>query len=171
MHPAIETIRKYDIPVGSYLQAIRHLMERPDLAHSQYVNLIREIVGEPITDTGDDRQTKYTFLYLVQEAIRASDNTDKLDMLELHDLAFQKAKNYIASNPWVWAQPEDAERLDEDGKPKRKKGAKQEEAARIYNESKADGKAKIIERFMAELDMSKAGATTYFYNMKKQFGE
>jgi hypothetical protein len=77
----------------------------------------------------------------------------------------------MTENSWIFAEPEDVPKMDSAGNPKRKKGAKQEEAARIYSENKSDGKAKIIELFMSELDMSKAGATTYFYNMRKKLGE
>ena len=38
-------------------------------------------------------------------------------------------------------------------------------ALRIFKEEKG-ARAKILERFMSELGMSKAGASTYFYNTK-----
>ena len=45
--------------------------------------------------------------------------------------------------------------------------SKKDEAIKIYRDNVDAGKAVIIDMFMANLGMSKAGATTYFYNCKK----
>lgn len=50
---------------------------------------------------------------------------------------------------------------------KLKKGSKQILAQALYEKHKALDNKAIIEIFMAELDMSKSGATTYLYNCKK----
>ena len=49
-----------------------------------------------------------------------------------------------------------------------KAGTKKVEALKIYRDNVAAGKAVVIDMFMANLGMSKAGATTYFYNCKKE---
>ena len=166
----IKQIAEYGIPVNSYIAAIQYLNDRSDLEQSQYEGMIKDVTGVE-QKFNDHRDAKYTFLYLVQETIRKSTSTDIFDMDALLEYAFTRAQKFIKENPWHWAEPEEEQKVDASGKPKRKKGAKQEEAARIYNENKADGKKAIIDLFMSELDMSKAGATTYFYNMKKKFGE
>lgn len=169
MHPAIQKIADRGIPTSSYVAAIRHLNDSGDLARDQYVSIMSDLVGQKVS-VGDDRITKYTFLYLIQETIRKSFNTDVMNMAELLELAHRRAVTFIKENAFVFAEPEDTITVDSDGKPKQKKGAKQEGAATIYQENISKGKATVIGLFMSELDMSKAGATTYFYNMKKQFG-
>ena len=46
--------------------------------------------------------------------------------------------------------------------------SKKERALQIYRETIHFGKNNVIEAFMEQLSMSKAGATTYFYNCKKE---
>jgi len=166
MHP-IKQIAEYGIPVNSYLAAIQYLNRRSDLEQSQYENMIETLTGFG-NDFPDHRIAKYTFLYLIQETIRESNNTDKFDMGKLLTLSFNRAEKFIKENPWHWAQPDEVVKVDDAGKPKRKKGAKQEMALELYKEYIEEGKPKVIDMFMSELDMSKAGATTYFYNTKKK---
>ena len=166
MNP-IKQISEYGIPVNSYIAAIQYMNDRSDLEQSQYENMIKNLTGVE-RKFDNHRDAKYTVLYLIQETIRKSNSTNKFNMSEILDFAYERAKSFIASNPWHWAEPEEVQKVDSNGKPKRKKGAKQEEALRIYKENVDAGKAKIIELFMSELDMSKAGATTYFYNTKKK---
>ena len=45
--------------------------------------------------------------------------------------------------------------------------SKKDRALEIYRETIHFGKEGVIGAFMEQLDMSKAGATTYFYNCKK----
>lgn len=168
MNP-INQIAEYDIPVNSYIAAIQYLNRRDDLEQSQYENMIKNIAGVE-RNFANHRDAKYTFLYLIQETIRKSFTTDQFNMEDLFNNSFNQAMTFINENPWHWAEPDETQKVDESGKPKRKKGAKQEEAVRIYKENIDAGKAKIIELFMSELDMSKAGATTYFYNTKKKVG-
>jgi hypothetical protein len=167
MHQAIKTISTYGIPTNSATRAIQYLGEKEDYTSEQYFSMIVEITGHGI-NIADPRLTKYTFLYLIQDIIKTSFNTDNIDMTSLILSSSDKAEKFIAENPWVFAVPDEVVKVDDAGKPKRKKGAKQEEALRIYKENISEGKPKIIELFMSELDMSKAGATTYFYNTKKK---
>jgi len=168
MNP-IKQIAEYGIPTNSAIRAIQYLGEKEDYNSEQYFSMIMKITGHGI-NIADPRRTKYSFLYLIQGIIKESFNTDTIDVLSVLLTAQDNAEKFITENPWHWAEPDEIEKTDESGKPKRKKGAKQEEALRIYKENIEAGKAKIIELFMSELDMSKAGATTYFYNTKRKVG-
>jgi len=163
----IKQLREWKIPTSSYCAAIRYLNDRPDLIKCEYERLVETLTGVR-RQYEDLREARYAFLYLVQETIRKSDNTDKFDMAEMLEYAEKCAHKLFLEQSWHWAVCEEEVKTDSSGKPKRKKGAKQVEALRIYNENVDEGKAKIVELFMSELDMSKAGATTYFYNMKKK---
>jgi len=166
MNP-IKQIAEYGIPTNTYGSAIIHLNDREDLSRTQYEKRIKELTGV-VQEYTDDRDAKYCFLYLIQETIRKSYNTDKFNMPELLEYSTTRARNFVRDNPWHWAVAEEEVQIDSFGKPKRKKGAKQIEALRIYKENVDEGKPAIIDMFMSELDMSKSGATTYFYNMKKK---
>ncbi len=177
MHPVMQKFVERGIPIRSAVAAIQYLSDKQEtMTPAHYQSLLEEFVGEQVhtklTGVDADRQLKYTLLYFVQETIRKSFSTDKINPIEILGTASDKAKKFIVENPWTFATGEsDVPKVDSNGNAKRKKGAKQEEAARIYIENKAKGKKTVIEMFMSELDMSKAGATTYFYNMKKQLGE
>lgn len=193
MDPMVKTLRddwgapveKGALSVCSYFHDTMNVREWPE---ERFKALIKDLTGEDITFADPRKEARATAMHLVQETMLASIGTDKLCTFEQVDLpdpadippldpkalldeSIKWALKYIEENPWHWAQPEDDEpKLDARGNPKRKKGAKQEEAARIYNELKGGEKKDIIQRFMDDLDMSKAGATTYFYNMRKKFG-
>jgi hypothetical protein len=177
----IEQIEAYDIPTHSYIAAIQYMTDDPgryaDVSLEEAVVMIQNIVGFSIDveNAGfefDQRAANYILAYLVQESIRAHLQGSTPDSLDIYNLAIDKALSFIENNPWVFAKPEEEERIDEaTGKPKMKKGKKQEIAADLYKQYREEGKDKIIEVFQAELDMSKAGARTYYYNMRKKFGD
>lgn len=173
MFGPVEKLREYGIPVNSAVSAIQYVNGREDLTKEQYEANLSDLTGTSVS-YDNKRIAKYTYLYFIQNAIKLSQNTDRGDAVALLEKSNADAVHYIKNNKWVFAaedNPDNAPaKVDSNGKPKRKKGAKQEEAARIYQENKGKDKKDIIQKFMDELDMSKAGATTYFYNMKKKFG-
>ena len=169
MNP-IDQIKEYGIPVRSYCAAIWYLNERPDLIKCEYERLICELTGIQRTYV-DHREARYSFLYLIQETLRKWESTDKFDMGEMLIYAEKCAQTLFVEQAYHWAEPDEEVKTDSSGKPKRKKGAKQIDALRIYNENVEDGKQAIVDMLMSELDMSKAGATTYYYNMKKKVEE
>jgi len=171
MHSALEQLQDSGIPTRSAVAAIQYLGARENLTPDQYTRALSNLVDMPVL-INDDKLVRYVYLYTVQGLINKSLTTDNIDVTEVFSVATTNAKNYIAKNPWVLAEAEEVVRTDAAGKPKRKKGAKQEAAAVIYKENKDTlDRKQIIELFIEELDMSKSGATTYFYNMRKKFGE
>jgi len=192
MDPMVKVLKtEFGAPVEKgVLSVMSHFHEALDVREwpeQRFKSLIWELTGEDVTFADPRKEARTIAMYLVEYTMLESIGTDKVCTFEQVDLpdpetippldpqallakATTKALAYIEENPWVFAVAEDDEpKLDAQGKPKRKKGAKQEEAARIYQEVEGGEKKVIIERFMAELDMSKAGATTYFYNMRKKF--
>lgn len=164
----MKRIAEYGIPVHSYIAAIQYLSNTEDFTTSQYSQMIEKISGKQFS--ADPRTTKYSFLYLIQDTIKTSFTTDSFNMEKILHNASEKALTFIAENSWHWAEPEENIKVDGTGKQKRKKGAKQEQALHIYKDNISKGKKDVIELFMSELDMSKAGATTYFYNTRKKVG-
>jgi hypothetical protein len=176
MSTVIERIQAYDIPVDSYIHAVAYMMDDPgkysDMPYEEVLATIVNIAGLDGLAIEDERLARYTLLYLVQESVRVHLQGTVPDGSEMFNVAMDKAVNFIRNNPWVFAQPEVEEKVDAvTGKPKMKKGKKQEMAIELYKKHVAEGRDKIIEVFQQEMDMSKAGARTYYYNMRKKFGD
>jgi hypothetical protein len=53
--------------------------------------------------------------------------------------------------------------------PMPREGSKKLRAERLYQEHSSKGREMVIAMFMQELDMTKAGASTYYANCKKAF--
>lgn len=172
----IEQIQAYDIPHTSYLQAIAHMrMKYDELSVDHAIDMIKNLTGVDVkVDEGELKEeiARLILLYVVQEAIRMSQYSQTIVPCDLVTLALEKTDKFIKDHEWVFAKLEEEVKIDPiSGKPKMKKGKKQEMAAVLYQEYIKEGKDKIMEVFQKELDMSKAGARTYFYNMKKKFGD
>lgn len=168
----IDQLNELNIPTNSVIRAVQDFNERYNEGFSteQFEQIVQNILGRKYNLMPKSEYARIQAGYVVQEAVTRHVGGFGVDADDVFDVATQKAEKLIAEMPWVFAKPEEEVKLDAAGKPKRKKGAKQEAAAEIYKEMKGGDKKDIIERFMKDLDMSKAGATTYFYNMRKKFG-
>ena len=168
MSDPIKFLQKHKIPTESAVKAIKYMNH-----HSEELNfktLLVDMTGH--SQEYSDRDTKYTFMYAVQEVLYASNTTNVFNMEDIVKTAHTKAINFIKNNPWTFAAPDQSSTPSSvSGKPKRKKGAKQTAALEIYGRLKdTKTKQEIIQIFIDDLDMSKSGATTYFYNVKKKLG-
>jgi uncharacterized protein (UPF0335 family) len=161
---------------GFAIQEVRQIIEgSPDplgTARSIISNLIEQGTDFLVTDPIEARMTAQ---YLVNSAITLGDKYDPNEALKhaAERIAIQRVEN-----PWFFYKPtfSSVETVTEtrhdvsvevkaDGKIK--KGGKQILAQALYEKHKGKENKAIIEIFMKELNMSKAGATTYFYNAKK----
>ena len=168
MHPMLTTIQSKHIPIDLVHKAAEHMglvEERPEY----YTTGIKDISGEDYTNDNYDILRK-TFAYLVVGVIKELDHTDKLDGKHLLATAEAKATKLVTDNPWMFAKPEAEPKLDANGQKKPKKGAKKELAKTVYAEQ-IDGKGlsrkDAIAILVEEVDMSPAGASTYYANLKK----
>lgn len=125
--------------------------------------------------TSDPTEARMTAQRLVDEALILGDKFDP-------DQALRKAAEKIAQqrieSPWYFTKAatssvvtttETKEGIQVEMKTDGtfKKGGKQILAKALYEKHKALSNKEIIAVFMKELDMSKPGATTYFYSCKK----
>jgi hypothetical protein len=156
---------------------MRAVLEAKDMrpTPSKALEYVREIVGNDEVDLKGERAV-YTFYYVVQKAIRThlwGEPVEGEDLLTPSIVEADKLLHRLTEGDltFVRATLEDKPRVDAAGNPKKKKGAKQELAAELYQKNKDKDRKEIIQIFVDEIGMSKAGATTYFYNMRKQFGE
>ena len=171
---SINTIlAKHKIPTDSYVTAVQYCNnETTRFSAVEQATIVSELVGEKnVVRHQDERLNKYTFLYLVQEAIRAVGTGEKYDIKNVYKLAQDRAGKFITENPWIFAGADrEAGVLRVSNPNSPKKGWKQEKAAEIYQIHKGKSRKELIEIFSKELDMTAAGASTYVHQMKKKFG-
>lgn len=150
--------------------------------------LIAKLIGANVEFT-DTNEAYITTQAIVETAIKAGGTVDSAD--ELLAAAQLRCKSFMAnpSNSWMFAKPAQAAdnstqvavaagidvtvAVKADGKIK--KGGKEVLAMALYKLHVTDSATPVdnqgfIAILMKELGMSKAGATTYNYNMKKKFG-
>ncbi len=170
MHPAIEVLQQRDIPISSYISAVQHINNRGELTHKEYIERIKELTGEVVSFT-NDFMYRFTYLYLIQNTVKTSFRTDKLDMKEILNSSISEATTLLENNPWFCYVPEKEPVLDANGKPKPKKGAKKEMAKQVWDKYKDDGvdrtRKEWIQLLVDEVGLTPLGASTYYANLKK----
>ncbi len=182
MKTPLQVIADFGCPTDSAIFAIKHLSEREDLAYDQYKKGIQDIIGlAELPDVESYFEAKVLFRYVIQETINAY-NAGVIPLMEhIFLLSRIKSDQYIENNPWSATafniQHGLVERDEVDAEtgelvPTKQKGAKKEVTERLFKEMKSKGLSRqdIIEAFITETGMSKAGATTYFHALKKEFG-
>lgn len=130
-----------------------------------YREVIRDLTGRD--DDVADEYTKHTFMYLVDQIA--------MNGVGDFDTAYEKAKKYVTKNPWVLAKPEHTSTyvpkstVDALGNPKQKKGAKKAAAQKFWkeNQGKFNTRKEWIEALMEAVGLTRAGASTYYYNLQK----
>lgn len=122
------------------------IQKYPD-AEADIELLVAEAEGDDIAVNHDSAQADIDKL---QKAVKA-----KVE-------AKPKAKK--AAKPKAEKQPKVA-------KPKGEKGSKVDQARDLYIAATDRSRTAIIELFMQKVGLTKAGASTYYYNLKKQLGD
>jgi ABC-type oligopeptide transport system ATPase subunit len=117
--------------------------------------------------TGVEQIARHVFLYIVEQiVVEGKPNTTK---------AIAKAVAFITNNPWSTVKPENVSyyvrksEVDALGKPKQKKGAKKAIAIAFWNanmKSKDITRQSAITMLMEAVGLTKAGASTYYHNLK-----
>jgi hypothetical protein len=165
-------IEAYNIPTNSYISAIQYLSDRPDRLDREYKEMIKDITGEEVS-FDDARMYKYTLLYTVQEAIKQfGDTTDYVNPADVLKLATEKAEQFVNTRTYVFAKKDIDEnapqKLDASGNIKPKKGAKKIMAKEVWEKNKHQTmtRKEWIELLVAEVGLTKAGASTYYANLK-----
>ena len=146
---AIAILNDDRIPTSSGVAAIQHINARPEKTQKQYDSLIAELTETAIQPSKDLRHAKYTYLYLVQDIVKAKIRCEPLPP-DLYSHAVSTAATFIANNPWIFVEKATPESVDSNGVPKPKKGAKQEAAYEIYGENRTKTQMEVIQIFMKE---------------------
>lgn len=184
MKAPLQVIEEFGCPTSSYIAAVQHLCQQ-DAPKLEYERRIQEIIGltqQP--DCSSWFEARVLFMYVVQETIREFSKgvpasiADTL-MEDVYRLALERAHIYIEGNPWNETRFNiehglriDKDEFGNDGEVTAKKGAKKEVTEQLFKDLKSTGasRQKIIDAFVEQVGMSRAGATTYFHALKKEFG-
>ena len=170
MHPAIEQLEAYEIPTSSYVAAIQYINNRPELTDADYLLRIEQLVGYSVEITAE-HMPRYVYLYLVQEIIRASQQSEDFRAVNVYEVAYKRAEEFLKENPYIFATSDDTKpvKLDAAGNVKPKKGAKKELAKKVYKEhieGKGLSRQDSIAIIMEKVGMTSGGASTYYANLK-----
>lgn len=154
-------------------------------SQKQFEDFNVKLLGEHVTFENEE-QASYVVRYFVQGLMKVhTEFPDQiLDVDAIFLQATESANDFIrrmdhGDLKYLRAKPEGAETFDENapavvdnrGNRKRKKGAKKEMAAEMYQARRLElTRGEMIAVFMEEIGMSKPGATTYFHNNKAAHG-
>lgn len=170
MHEILKTIKEQDVPIASVVKAAQHLGMSGigQLANVEYARRIKELTGKDVSYDSDELY-RMVYGYLVVESIKESEHTDILDADELLERAETKAGVLITTHSWMFVKSETEPKLDTEGNPKPKKGAKKELAKKVYDEKikdKVTARKEAIAILVEEVGLTPAGASTYYANLK-----
>lgn len=179
---ALEILQNVGFPgINSFTRAVQNLrLQYGELRNiAQYEQLVKEVTDID-RKFNDIFTARYTFLFLMQDIIRstlAGTGVPESEMLALLSQAEIKAKDFLFANPWSRMTDEVGVPAPEGStvrgtKTKARTGETKAERAKVlYGENREKTRKELIELFMKELGMSKAGASTYVYNMQREFGD
>lgn len=183
MHNPIAVLEKRGIDVRTHLGAVQDARAFNWTNGKQYRDAIAELAGD-VSEFGafDDLTAKFFYLYLVENVVKRHNNESNISAENIVSESMSSAlkmNERIRTGDFAYlAKLEDNAALlagtviGEDGEVivvrSGRKGEKKDRALDLYKANSKLSRNEMIELFMKELDMSKAGATTYVYNCKKE---
>jgi len=182
MHNPIAVLEKRGIDIQTHLGAVQDVKALNWTSGKQYREAITEIVGD-VSEVGafDDLTAKFFYLYLVENVVKRHNNESAISAENLVSESMSSAlrmNERIRTGDFTYlAKLEDNAALlagtviGEDGEVivvrSGRKGEKKDRALELYAANPNMSRNEMIELFMKELDMSRAGSVTYVYNCKK----
>lgn len=175
MKTPLEMIASYGAPTHSYIAAIAYFSEKPDLSKVEYESNIKDIIGLLTPPSlPSTYEARILFRYVVQETVRSHQLEAIPNMDEVYKLALDKTKKFVEEYTWAQTNYNCVNGItftnsEEDCS---RKGDKKTITEKIFKDLVAQkaSRSAIIDVFINQVGMSKAGATTYFHTLKKQFG-
>lgn len=166
-------LANYGFDVLSYSKAaekVNRYTNRTDLSNAFYEQCIKDIFGIVIR-TKYKKEAELLFRYMVSEAVRFNEKRQYVSAKTIYAVAERKSKQFFDK------YPEAIDGIDRNRACKRKPlkccdvGTKRDAAKELIVELlKKDPTIKsadAISTIMRQLGMSRAGARTYFYSLKK----
>ena len=167
----LNILDRYHVPTTSYREAVNYVNEQ-EVSHGELSGEEYRIRIIELTSLGDnlsDKVAKWTYKYIIQEAIRAYGNTKlPVNMAEIYNISVTKAEYFIANTLHSDVRAEAEPKVDANGKVKKKRGVKKELTCKLWAERSGDNlsRKEWIELLMEEVELTKAGASTYYAQLK-----
>jgi hypothetical protein len=172
-------INRLNISTNNHIDAVQDAKALYWKTPKQFRQGIVDLVDDAIdTTTIDDKHVRHLFYYLIQNFVKTKDevplNIQAIVKTSLADTDRLMGRIYGGDLHYLLHLEEyGGDVINQDGTTTHtssgRKGQKKDKAAVLYAESKDTlSRHQIIDLFMKELSMSKAGATTYFYNLVKK---
>lgn len=166
-------LANYGFDVLSYSKAaerVNRYTNRTDLSNAFYEQCIKDIFGIVIR-TKYKKEAELLFRYMVSEAVRFNEKRQYASTETIYNVAERKSRQFFAK------YPEAIDGIDRNRahiqKPLKhhdvgtKRDAAKELIVEMLKNKPAIKSADAISTIMKQLGMSKAGARTYFYSLKK----
>lgn len=192
MNHVLQYLAKTGAPTNSLISAINHYAHTDIKEGGEFLNDLRMIIGEraPMPLFQHEKEIELTYKCLIELAFKAPASEFEHNFGTLLGDAYNKAVTVLGGMQFLKAERESSYGATKapvatktisventDGsktelKVKQKKGGKKEAAIQIFKQlfnkdDRAATRKLIIDKFMKDLDMGQAGATTYFHNIEK----
>lgn len=171
---SVEQIKQFDIPVDSYIHAVQYINEQGYLDKSDYETRVRQLLGDNSIVFDDIKQARLYYLYTIQELVRNAADGDGITVDIVRKDIDTRFSAFVTQHKWALVDDQEIasqqreQKVDANGKPKPKKGAKKELAKKVWNENKDKGytRKQFIDILVKEVGLTPAGASTYYSNLK-----
>lgn len=159
----IDLLTSLQINTVSPLRAVQEVRSL-DFDEESYKKLVSDLIGRDVDFS--DNYALQVAQYIVQDVV----NGNEIDL----EGNIEKAAKFVDSHPWINAEKKESyssykprSTVDCLGNPKQKKGAKKAKAIKFWNENKGkfNSRKEWIVALMEAVDLSKAGASTYYHNL------
>lgn len=169
----IEILQRKGMNTNSPVACVNDVSQS-DMDLTQHKRAILELIGDEyislLDDCLDSRHAQYMHAYLVDALVKLHNAKETDAMVAVVNRAMHKATllyNRVTTGDmsYVIAKSERDEALSPH------QSSKQDRAKDLYEIHKDKTRREIIDVFVKELGMSKAGGSTYYQSLKKQNGE
>lgn len=166
-----QVLMSQGVPTSSFVKAGLHI-NATDLSEPTYRSNIEAILGVKVEPFDTQLKAKMAYAYFTQNFLKKRAD-GPINVEELYLASVAEANKKMTDEPYLFFTPSDlagdTPRLDATGNEIKKKGWKRDEAERLFQEADDQTRAAMIKVFVEKLDMTTAGASTYFANCKKKF--
>lgn len=178
MSDAIQVLNDRNISVRSFGRAVQDLAAQC-VCPEDYRRVATQLLDRDVNV--DDTTIEYFTKYLVQELVKQNIAEGEGVDIEIASVTAEREATSFVKRIYQGDMSFllKSEETTDDGTTtvtttstsRPKKGAKKDGAARIYRQMQNDHtRDEIIAAFIEQLDMTTAGATTYFHNNEKEYG-
>lgn len=189
MHQVLANIKALDLDIENINRCAQESGER---FHESSVETIKELahttfgVNLPPSVTANPRkEAELQLRYMIDAVLKQVQNLADINVKEALKVAIEKTAKLLGASPFLLISDEMANgtQIEHEngtitvqkrtgyvkgsGKTGRVKGEKQQRAMALYAANTSLTNSELVNLFMTELKMTKSGARTYAYNVKK----